>query len=1140
MKKILILLIILCPLALSAQQFQENIYVNGNPMPAEFVVKSGSERTCMLGSGHNACISQYIGGSVVIPATVNYNGQTFKVEEINSLAFRLCSKITSVHIPEGVKRVGNFAFVGCTALEEVDLPSTLTSLGSGAFIGLYEQSLKKVKCDALVPPTFEYNDVFHFHSDGIGTADNTARYIVNLYVPQAAKTAYEQSQFSNPAIGWNAPEGWANFSAITDGYGATFRIKNKEDLRALRNAVNGGQKFVKVVLESDLDFDGEVWTAPIGDTEEHAFRSNPGDSNSALFDGQGHSISGLTVTHDYAGLFGHIYDAEIKNLTIKNCQFNGTVAAGAVCASTHGIGSQTISSVYTDQNIVKGGKYCGGLVGLGSTVVISNCVCEDGQVTYISSASTDDEERWLGGMLGWCYNSGVYNSAVFDEEIKADRSSFVNNRTGDIVAATADNMPSYVNNCFSTLQIGTSANVRHSKSVYKGMEYTYKNENRETVTTHFTGSKDETMLCIGVMGLDSWVYCPGEYPMPAALENRLPAPKPNIMTLRPKTMTTERVNGLQLPEDESSFGYDFSDFSGVGSSFLTLPFKASSLWIDDNFTGKFTQGMLPIGKTKITATNGVRYDRKLEATENGELIIQVPVFKTDDENKLVLDEDGQPIIESYEEVHSEESDYNPNFHTVYLPYATTLPVNCVVFKPVNLVSDEEGFATIELEFVLDRKIEPFTPYYVAVETGEVSLGTSAQVTIPTTKHTISLGNDYEFAGSVAAMSAAEAASANVYKMGEIPILWTIPYPSEDVPAFRAFFRATADKQSAIMLSLQHFYDENFEYELEFDDNDNYVLVVSEYKGDGGHVTVPSTLTVTLKGEERELPIVDINGNVFAEKGNDILSIDLSQCEHLLGVWVDRDMESTSFYGLNSSALIFLPEGKGNKAPNVVLGGECQRLVLKEGTAFQSPRIFTAVNVDYERSMAANDSYTICLPYKAPAQQGVKYYELSAVENKYMKFSEVEQTEPGVPYLVVTSSGTDNFNYDGSDGTTKTPTDVVNTPGSTYASGYAMHGTFDKITPANTVGKYILQDGNKWQRAKTENPNVYLSAFRAYITASANAPALLETLFDGTTAIEGIQAVDNDGSVQWFDLQGRRISEPRKGAVSIMKGKKIIK
>ena len=72
-------------------------------------------------------------GSVVIPATVTYNGTTYPVTAIGTEAFYKCVGLTSIDIPNSVTGIGKEAFDGCTGLTSIDIPDSVTYIGSRAF-----------------------------------------------------------------------------------------------------------------------------------------------------------------------------------------------------------------------------------------------------------------------------------------------------------------------------------------------------------------------------------------------------------------------------------------------------------------------------------------------------------------------------------------------------------------------------------------------------------------------------------------------------------------------------------------------------------------------------------------------------------------------------------------------------------------------------------------------------------------------------------------------------------------------------------------------------------------------------------------------------------------------------------------------
>lgn len=194
----------------------------------------------------------------------------------------------------------------------------------------------------------------------------------------------------------------------------------------------------------------------------------------------------------------------------------------------------------------------------------------------------------------------------------------------------------------------------------------------------------------------------------------------------------------------------------------------------------------------------------------------------------------------------------------------------------------------------------------------------------------------------------------------------------------------------------------------------------------------------------------------------------------------------------------------------------------------------AKSFSYQRTLAAGQAFTICLPY-APPTKGVKYYELTGAEGETLSFTEVASPAAAMPYLAVAEAATDI-----------TPANIANVTltqavtGSSTAGGYTLKGTMTGLTNAEGVaaGAYILQAGGVWKKVTTANTDAYIPPFRAYIVGGS--AARLGTVIDGTTGISVLRTVDLDGTENCYDLSGRRIAGPATKGVFIVNGKKILK
>ena len=71
--------------------------------------------------------------TATIPETVTYNGTTYSVTSIGKSAFKWCSSLTSVTIPNSVTSIEYEAFELCSSLTSVTIPNSVTSIGNYAF-----------------------------------------------------------------------------------------------------------------------------------------------------------------------------------------------------------------------------------------------------------------------------------------------------------------------------------------------------------------------------------------------------------------------------------------------------------------------------------------------------------------------------------------------------------------------------------------------------------------------------------------------------------------------------------------------------------------------------------------------------------------------------------------------------------------------------------------------------------------------------------------------------------------------------------------------------------------------------------------------------------------------------------------------
>ena len=233
--------------------------------------------------------------------------------------------------------------------------------------------------------------------------------------------------------------------AAVDG---VYQIGTAAELAWFRDHVNSMAACASnAVLTADIDLGDYNWV-PISGASDHY----PADRYKGTFDGQFHTVSGVSVTGTGAnqGFFGEINSATIKNLSVEGVVNSSFSYVGGIAGSTRGAVIENCSFAGTVTYTGSGSHYVGGLIGgnQGTASTIKNCV----NMANVTGHTA-------GGILGYstqtntianCYNTGTITGS---------------NRSGGIVGqATAGT----ITNCYN---LGTIAGA----STTPGGIYSFSN-----------------------------------------------------------------------------------------------------------------------------------------------------------------------------------------------------------------------------------------------------------------------------------------------------------------------------------------------------------------------------------------------------------------------------------------------------------------------------------------------------------------------------------------------------------------------------------------------------------------------------------------------------------------------------------------
>lgn len=237
-----------------------------------------------------------------------------------------------------------------------------------------------------------------------------------------------------------------------------WRIESLADFNEFAADANYWDEYTR--LETDVNLSGLTYTtaviAPDTDNSNNEF---DGTAFTGVFDGNSHTITGLTIDdggtgNDYLGLFGLIDCGKVRNFALEGGSVTGTgIYVGGIVAynsggnlsKCHSAGNVSglidvggivgwnncgsVSNCYSTRN-VSGEDDIGGLVGVNSYGSVSNCY-STGDVSALLGL--------LGGLVGSVYGGSVSN-CYSTGDVSGDY---------DIGGLVGANMSGSVSNCYA-------------------------------------------------------------------------------------------------------------------------------------------------------------------------------------------------------------------------------------------------------------------------------------------------------------------------------------------------------------------------------------------------------------------------------------------------------------------------------------------------------------------------------------------------------------------------------------------------------------------------------------------------------------------------------------------------------------------
>ena len=451
------------------------------------------------------------------------------ITELSNGVFYRNYRLKEIILPYGLKSIGDSVFADDGRIEELYIPETVESIQSGMLSGVDSTiTIYSSRYDASGGNSAAYDYVESVNSQGgglkckfskvqMGTVSFDSATAGTSYVDKTKAIGHEYGSLPVPEkdgydfVGWSETADGNNIitafdrlktstvtlyaiwnKQVTETEGTPTRIplsEEEQEKYIVYTEINSVADFIKIrknlsgnyKLMSDIDLSevaqddknvGKLGWIPFGYGSDGKWQ----DSFSGIFDGNGHSISGLTMKgntdgskngetpYTSTGLFGRVEGGTLKNVNINDADITVSNAATGCCIHTGILAGFVDSDEETGanasvENVSVSGKVIfsspkqtveenlavGGIIGYAGKADITNCT-NNAFVGYESKEQempVNPTSRFLGGITGYLQRGNI-TSCVNKGNVVSYRCYYGNyNAGGDIIDSALSGLNCY-------------------------------------------------------------------------------------------------------------------------------------------------------------------------------------------------------------------------------------------------------------------------------------------------------------------------------------------------------------------------------------------------------------------------------------------------------------------------------------------------------------------------------------------------------------------------------------------------------------------------------------------------------------------------------------------------------------------------